>query len=62
MLNKAMQMNPNDIRIRLAQAKVCSLKGETVDISTMRPPQNDGERIGYAEALLAQNRFQEASD
>ncbi|HEY9868984.1 MAG TPA: tetratricopeptide repeat protein [Candidatus Obscuribacterales bacterium] len=62
MLNKAVQMNPNDIRIRLAQAKLRSLTGETVDISTIRPPQNDGERIGYAEALLAQNRFQEASE
>lgn len=62
MLNKAVQMNPNDMRIRLAQAKLRSLTGETVDISTIRPPQNDGERISYAEVLLAQNRFREAAD
>ncbi len=61
MLNRAVQMNPNDMRLRLAQAKLRALSGETVDISTIRPPQNDGERISYAGALLAQNRFQEAA-
>jgi len=62
LINKAVQMNPNDMRLRLAQAKLRSLTGETVDLSTLGQPQNDGDRISYAEALLAQNRFQESAD
>src|SRR5262249_40789318 len=61
MINKAVEMNPNDMRLRLAQAKLRSLTGETVDLSTLGTPRNDGERISYAQALLAQNRFQEAT-
>jgi tetratricopeptide (TPR) repeat protein len=62
MINKAVQMNPNDMRLRLAQAKLRVLTGETVDITSIGPPQNDGDRISYAQVLLAQNRFSEAQD
>jgi tetratricopeptide (TPR) repeat protein len=62
MLDKAVQMNPNDIRLRLAQAKLRMLSGEEVDLSTIGTPRNDGERISYAQALLAQNRFQESAN
>lgn len=61
LINKAVQMNPNDMRLRLAQAKLRALTGESIDISTLGQPRNDGERISYAQALLAQNRFQEAA-
>jgi tetratricopeptide (TPR) repeat protein len=61
LIARAVQMNPNDMRLRLAQAKLRSLTGETVDISTMGTPQNDGDRLAYAQALLAQNRFQESA-
>jgi tetratricopeptide (TPR) repeat protein len=60
MLDQAVQMNPNDLRLRLAQAKLRSLAGEKVDLSTIGTPTNDGERISYAQALMAQNRFGEA--
>src|SRR6185369_15959516 len=62
MINKAVQMNPNDMRLRLAQAKLRSLSGEVVDLSALGTPQNDGERISFAQALLAQNRFKDATD
>jgi tetratricopeptide (TPR) repeat protein len=61
MIDRAVQMNPNDIKLRLAQAKLRSLAGETVDLSKIGAPRNDGDRISYAQALLAQNRFTEAN-
>jgi tetratricopeptide (TPR) repeat protein len=61
LISKAVQMNPNDMRLRLAQAKLRALSGETVDISTIGEPKNDGDRLAYAQALLAQNRFQESA-
>jgi tetratricopeptide (TPR) repeat protein len=61
MLDRAVQMNPNDIRLRLAQAKLRSLSGDEVDLSQIPPPTNDGERISYAQALMAQNKFAEAN-
>ncbi len=61
MIDKAVQMNPNDLRLRLAQAKIRALTGDTVDLNAIGQPTNDGERVSYAQALLAQNRFQEAA-
>lgn len=59
-LDKAIRLNPNDMELRLAQAKLRALSGEKVDLSQIGTPTNDGERIAYAEALLAQNRFKDA--
>ncbi|MBX9723794.1 MAG: tetratricopeptide repeat protein, partial [Candidatus Obscuribacterales bacterium] len=61
-LDKAVQMNPNDMELRLAQAKIRSMSGEVVDLNSIGTPKTDGERIAYAEACLAQNRFKDASD
>ncbi len=61
-LDKAVQMNPNDMELRLAQAKIRSMSGEVVDLNLIGTPKSDGERIAYAEACLAQNRFKDASD
>lgn len=61
MIDRAVQMNPNDIKLRLAQAKLRSLAGDEIDLSKIPPPTNDGERISYAQALMAQNRFAEAN-
>ena len=61
MINKAIAMNPNSMQLRLAQAKLRALAGEKVDLSTVSNPQTDPDRVSYAEALLAQNKFQEAS-
>lgn len=61
-IDQAVQMNPNDMELRLAQMKLRSMSGAPVDLSSVGPPSNDGERVAYAEALLAQNRFQESRD
>lgn len=61
LINKAVAMNPNDMRLRLAQAKLRALTGEVVDLSTLGTPTNDGERISVAQAMLAQNKFAESS-
>jgi tetratricopeptide (TPR) repeat protein len=61
-LDKAIQLRPNDLKLRLAKAKIRALSGEPVDLSTIGQPTNDPERIAYAEALLAQNKFSESSE
>ncbi len=58
---RAIQLNPNSLQLRLAQAKLRSLSGRQIDLASLGAPQNDGERISYAEALMAQNRFDEAA-
>jgi tetratricopeptide (TPR) repeat protein len=60
MMDKAVAMNPNDMELRLAQAKLRSMAGTPVDLAKVGTPTNDGERVAYAEALLAQNRFTDA--
>jgi len=60
MMNKAIALNPNDMELRLAQAKMRALSGEKVDLSQVGTPKTEGEKIAYAEALLAQNKFAEA--
>jgi tetratricopeptide (TPR) repeat protein len=61
MINKAVAMNPNSMQLRLAQAKLRALAGEKVDLASVSNPQTDPDRVSYAEALLAQNKFQQAS-
>jgi tetratricopeptide (TPR) repeat protein len=56
-IDQAVQMNPNDMELRLAQAKLRSMAGAKVDLASIGKPNNDGERVAYAEALLAQNDF-----
>ncbi len=60
MIDKAVAMNPNNMELRLAQMKMRIMAGEPVDLKSIQPPTNDGERIAYAEALLAQDKFAEA--
>jgi tetratricopeptide (TPR) repeat protein len=58
-IDQAVSMNPNDMELRLAQAKLKIMSGGNVDLSQIGVPKNDGERIAYAEALIAQNKFKE---
>lgn len=62
MLEQAVRLNPNDMELRLAQAKLRALSGEVIDLKSVGTPTNDGERIAYAEACLAQNKFHEADE
>ena len=61
MVARAIRLNPNSLQLRLAQAKLRSLSGQTVDLKSVGKPRTDSERISYAEALLAQNKFSEAA-
>lgn len=61
-IEKAITLNPNDMELRLAAAKLRAMSGETIDLKTIATPKTDGERIAYAEALLAQNDFKGAND
>ncbi len=61
-LQRAIRLRPNDLRLRLALAKLHSLSGEPVNLAKVGTPTSDPERIAYAEALLAQNKFDEAAE
>ncbi len=60
-IQTAISMKPNDLQLRLAAAKIRSLAGEKVDLSAVGKPTNTAEKIAYAEALLAQNKFEESA-
>lgn len=61
MIDKAIALNPNDMELRLAAAKIRSMSGETVDLKSIGQPKTTGEKVAYAEACLAQNNFAEAN-
>jgi tetratricopeptide (TPR) repeat protein len=61
MIERAIALNPNDMELRLAAAKIRSLSGETVDLKSIGTPKTTGEKVAYAEACLAQNNFAEAN-
>ncbi len=62
LIDKAVAMNPNNMELRLAQAKMRALSGAKVDLANLPKPTSDGERIAYAEACLASNNFAQAND
>lgn len=60
-LLQAIKLHPDELQLHLALAKLRALAGKPVDLSKLGTPTNDGEKIAYAEALLAQNKFAEAT-
>ena len=60
-IQKAISLNPNSLELRLAEAKLNAMSGKPVDLTTIGTPTNDAERIAFAEAALAQFKFQDAS-
>ena len=61
-LDEAIKLNSNDMELQLAKAKLLSLSGNKPDLSTMAQPSNDGERMAYAEALMANGDFQKSAE
>jgi tetratricopeptide (TPR) repeat protein len=61
MIQQAIRMNPNDMELRLVDAKFRSMSGKQVDLASLGAPTNDPERVAYAEALMAQFKFDEAA-
>ncbi|HEY9786721.1 MAG TPA: tetratricopeptide repeat protein [Candidatus Obscuribacterales bacterium] len=59
-LDEAIKLSPDDMELRLAQAKLTSLAGAKPDLSKMGAPKSDGERVAYAQALMAQGEFLQA--
>lgn len=60
-LQQALRLHPEDLQLHLALAKLRALAGKQVDLAKLGTPTSDGEKIAYAEALLAQNKFSEAT-
>lgn len=61
LIQRAIQMNPNSMELRLADAKLRAMSGRPVDLTNIGTPTNDAERLAYAEAMIAQCKFDEAS-
>lgn len=61
MIQQAIRMNPNDMELRLVDAKFRAMSGKLVDLASMGTPTNDPERVAYAEALTAQFKFDAAA-
>ncbi len=60
-LQQAIKLHPQDMQLHLAMAKLRALGGKPVDLSKIGTPTCDAEKVSYAEALLAQNKFSEAT-
>lgn len=60
-IKEAITLAPNNMMLRLADARLRALSGQEIDLKAIGEPRNDGERVAYAEALMSQNRFDEAS-
>jgi tetratricopeptide (TPR) repeat protein len=61
LIQRAIQMNPNNMQLRLADAKLRAMSGKTIDLSTIGTPTTDPERLAFAEASIAQFKFQDAT-
>lgn len=61
LIHQAMKYNPNDMELALADAKLRALSGAPVDLSTIGTPNSDPQRIAYAEAMLAEFKFDQAT-
>jgi len=61
LIQRAIQMNPNSMELRLADAKLRAMSGQPVDLSNVGTPTNDAERLAYSEGMIAQFKFDEAS-
>lgn len=60
-IQQAIKLNPNDLELRLADAKFRAMAGMPVNLEAVGTPTNDPERIAYAEAAMAQFKFQDAA-
>jgi tetratricopeptide (TPR) repeat protein len=61
-LQKAIKLAPNDLKLRLALAKLHSVAGQPVNLAKVGTPHSVPEKIAFAEALLAQNQFDKSFD
>jgi tetratricopeptide (TPR) repeat protein len=61
-LSEAVKLNPNDMELRLAKAKLDSLSGAVVDPTKIVAPTTDGDRVAYAQALMSAGSFKAAND
>jgi tetratricopeptide (TPR) repeat protein len=61
-LAEAIKLNPNDMELRLAKAKLDSLSGAVVDPTKIVAPTTDGDRVAYAQALMSAGSFKAAND
>ena len=61
MIQQAIRMNPNDMELRLVDAKFRAMSGKQVDLASLGTPTSDPERVAYSEALLSQFKYDEAA-
>lgn len=62
LVQRAIKANPSSVELRLVDAKLKALSGQVVNVAKIPLPQSDAERPAYAECLMAQGRYNEATE
>lgn len=60
-IKEAIELDPNNMSLRLAQARLRTLAGKSLTELKLQLPNNDGERIAYAGNLMYLNKFDSAN-
>ena len=61
-VDQMLAANPGSVELKLVREKLRALSGKPVELVNIHTPQNDVERLAYAEALLAEYKFKEAHE
>ncbi|CAN5383010.1 hypothetical protein BH10CYA1_BH10CYA1_64470 [soil metagenome] len=62
LVQRAIKLNPTNIELRLVDAKLKALSGQAVNVAKIPLPQSDADRPAFAECLMAQGKYNEATD
>jgi tetratricopeptide (TPR) repeat protein len=62
LVQKALKLNPTNVQFRLVDAKLRALQGQPLTVAKMPLPQSDADRPAYAECLMAQGKYTEATE
>lgn len=62
LVQKALKLNPTSVQFRLVDAKLRALQGQPLSVAKMPLPQSDADRPAYAECLMAQGKYTEATE
>lgn len=62
LVQRAIKANPSSVELRLVDAKLKALSGQVVNVTQIPLPQSDAERPAYAECLMAQGRYNAATE
>lgn len=62
LVQRALKLNPTSIQLRLVDAKLHALSGQPISVAKMPLPQSDADRPAFAECLMAEGKYNEATE